>query len=188
MTATAPERAHDALGRTPGRRPPLPSWAPLAWFATLATALATVVLALVGSPGALDQVDPAYQRDGLLRDGPVVDEVVVGVEFGGRPVVLLFEREAPDAQRLSQWAAAVPEGADVVLVLPEPTSSDLPVQTVADPLNTLADALRMPEPVDGGRPVGYGVVDSDRVVRYVTLDPQYLSNAFEVTTIVKAVR
>ena len=45
----------------------------------------------------------------------------------------------------------------------------------------------MPQPVDGGRPVGYAVVDSDRVVRYATLDPDYLSNAFEIETILGAV-
>jgi hypothetical protein len=35
--------------------------------------------------------------------------------------------------------------------------------------------------------VGYAVVDADRVVRYATLDPDYLTNAFEGTTIVGAV-
>jgi hypothetical protein len=169
-------------------RPPLPAWAPLAWWAALAAVLTFVVVALVGPPGPLDDPDPAYQRDGLLLDGPVVDDEVVGVEFGGRPVVLLFERQPPDQQDLRQWLRAVPQGADVTLVLPAATTVEYPVLAVADPLSRLADAVDMPQPRDGGRPVGYAVVDSERVVRYATLDPEYLTNAFEITTIVQAVR
>ena len=181
-------RGEDGSGRAPGLRPPLLAWAPLAWFAALAAVLTLVVVALVRPPGPLDQPDPAYQRDGLLLAGPVVPEQVVGVEFGGRPVVLLFVREQPQPQQLAAWAAAVPAPADVIVVLPQPTTAELPVPTVVDPLNRLADVVAMPTPVDGGRPVGYAVVDSDRVVRYATLDPAYLTNAFEVGTIVRAVR
>ena len=189
MTAEAPERAtfDDAWGRTPGLRPPMPGWAPLLWFAALAAVLTFVVVALVRPPGPLDDPDPAYQRDGLLLDGPVVDEQVVGVEFGGRPVVLLFVREPPAPGELSSWAQSVPDAAEVVVVLPQPTTADVPLPTVVDPLNALADAVDMPRPVDGGRPVGYAVVDSDRVVRYATLDPVYLTNGFEIATILGAV-
>jgi hypothetical protein len=169
-------------------RPPLPAWAPLAWWAALAAVLTFVVVGLVRPPGPLDDPDAAYQRDGLLLDGPVVDEEVAGIEFGGRPVVLLFERQAPDERDLRQWLRAVPRGADVTLVVPAPLAADYPVPVVADPLNRLADAVDMPQPVDGGRPVGYAVVGSDRVVRYATLDPEYLTNDFEIATIVKAVR
>ena len=174
-------------GRVPGLRPPLPAWAPLAWFAVLAAVLAAVVLLLVRPPGPLDQRDPAYQRDGLLLSGPVVPEQVVGVEFGRRAQVLLFVREPPPPDELAQWVSAVPGSADVTVVLPQPTTAELPVPTLVDPLNRLAEVVGMPTPVDGGRPVGYAVVDADRVVRYATLDPSYLSNAFEITTIVDAV-
>jgi hypothetical protein len=180
-------RADPAYSRTPGRRPPLPAWAPLAWFAALAAVLTFVIFALVRPPGPLDDVDPAFQRDGLLLDGPVLPDQVVGVGFGGRPVVLLFVRELPQPDELAQWLTAVPDRAEVRVVVPQPTTSELPAPIVVDPLNELADAVDMPEPVDGGRPVGYAVVDSDRVVRYATLDPSYLSNSFEVTTIVGAV-
>ena len=188
--ATAPavaDRGRDEWGRVPGARSPLPAWAPLAWFLVLAAVLTFVVVVLVKPPGPLDDPEPAYQRDGLLLDGPVVPERSGGVSFGGRPVVLLFVREPPGASDLATWAAAVPEPAEVRLVLPAPTAGDLPVPTVVDPLNRLADVVQMPNPVDGGRPVGYAVVDSDRVVRYATLDPDYLRNAFEVTTIARAV-
>lgn len=189
MTAAATGRGtfDDAWGRAPGLRPPMPRWAPLVWFAALAAVLAFVVIALVRPPGPLDDPDPAYQRDGLLLDGPVVAEQVLGIDFGGRPVVLLFVREPPDPQELESWAQSVPDAADVRVVLPQPTTADLPLPTVVDPLDKLAGAVDMPQPVDGGRPVGYAVVDADRVVRYATLDPVYLTNAFEVETIVGAV-
>lgn len=183
----AAAREAEALGRTPGRPPPLPSRAPLAWFLTVAAVLTFVVVALVRPPGPLDDPDPAFQRDGLLLDGPVIPEQVLGIDFGGRPVVLLFLREPPQGDRLGEWTAAVPEPAQVRVVLPAPTDVDLPAPAVADARGRLARVVRMPQPVDGGRPVGYAVVDSDRVVRYATLDPDYLANAFEITTIAGAV-
>lgn len=176
-----------AWGRTPGRRPPLPGWAPLTWFVALAGVLTFVIVALVRPPGPLDDPDPAYQRDGLLLSGPVVPEQTLGVDFGGEPVVLLFLRRLPEAAALAEWTAAVPEQAAVRVVLPAPTADDTGVPVVVDPLNRLAGVVEMPTPVDGGRPVGYAVVDSDRVVRYATLDPDYLANAFEIQTIVGAV-
>lgn len=191
MTATvSPVGAQteaSAWGRTPGRRPPLPGWAPPVWFVALAGVLTFVVVALVRPPGPLDDPDPAYQRDGLLLSGPVVPEQVLGVDFGGEPVVLLFLRRLPEAGELAAWTAAVPEQAEVRVVLQAPTDDDVATSTVVDPLNRLAGVVEMPEPVDGGRPVGYAVVDSDRVVRYATLDPDYLANVFEVQTIVGAV-
>jgi hypothetical protein len=180
-------REAKAWGRTPGRRPPLPGWTPLAWFVALAGVLTFVVVALVRPPGPLDDSDPAYQRDGLLLSGPVVPEQVLGVDFGGEPVVLLFLRRLPEAGELAQWTAAVPERADVRVVVPAATDVGAETSTVVDPLNRLAGAVEMPVPVDGGRPVGYAVVDSDRVVRYATLDPEYLANVFEIQTIVGAV-
>ena len=185
--ALAPAPSDVAAGRVPGLCPPLPAWAPLAWFAALAAVLAGVVVLLVRPPGPLDQPDPAYQRDGLLLSGPVVPEQVLGLEFGQRARVLLFVREPPPPEELAEWVTAVPDGVDVTVVLPQPTIAELPVPALVDPLNRLAEVVEMPTPVDGGRPVGYAVVDADRVVRYATLDPSYLSNAFEVTTIVDAV-
>ena len=187
MTLTSQRAQLDDLGRVPGRRPPLPAWAPLAWFGVLAAVLTFVVVALVRPPGPLDDVDPAYQRDGLLLDGAVVPDQVAGVEFGGRPVVLLFVRQPPQRADLEQWLEAVPGRADVRVVAPEPVAGALPAPVVVDPLNTLAQVVGMPEPVDGGRAVGYAVVDAERVVRYATIDPSYLTNSFEVTTIVEAV-
>lgn len=172
---------------TPASPPPLPVWAPLVWFVVLAASLSFVVLTLVRPPGPLDDPDPAFQRDGLVLDGPVLPRELLGIELGGRPVVLLFLREPPDPQALTRWIEALPDQAEVRIILPEPTPTELPAPLVLDPLNAVADALGMPRPLDGGRPVGYAVVDPQRQLRYATLDPAYLGNAFEVTTIVEAV-
>lgn len=191
MTPTQPDLCRstdDNWGRAPGQRPPLPSWAPLAWWAALAVALFIIVVALVPSPGPLDQPEPARQRDGLLLEGPLVPRTVAGIEFGSRPVVLLFDREPPDPQQLAVWLNEVPDRALVRLVLPEPGDSpDDPglVEVVVDPDGSLAAAVSLPTPVDGGPGIGYAVVDSRRQVRYSTLDPAYLVNAFELATILK---
>lgn len=190
VSARPPSRApvDDAGASPPALQPPLRSWAPLAWFAALAAVLTFVVVALVRPPGPLDDPDPAYQRDGLLLNGPILAEQVGGIEFGQRPVVLLFVRQPPAPDPLMKWAQSVPDRADVYVVVPQPPADELPLPTVVDPSNELADAVNMPTPLDGGRPVGYAVVSSERVVRYATLDPEYLTNAFEVDTIIGAVQ
>lgn len=181
----------DDWGRVPGLRPPLPRWAPSAWFAALAIILTVVVVLLVRPPGPLDQPDPAYQRDGLLLDGPSVAPQVAGVDFGTQPVVLLFDRELPDPAALERWVAQVPEGAEVRLVVPGPVpqaATTAPrLEVLVDPEGRLADAVALPTPVDDGPGIGYAVVDSDRQVRYSTLDPVYLKNGFEIATIVGSV-
>jgi hypothetical protein len=68
---TGVRRALAEQGREPGRRPPLPAWAPLLWLLAGAAVLAFVIVALVRPPGPLDDPQVAYQRDGLLVDGPV---------------------------------------------------------------------------------------------------------------------
>lgn len=181
----------DDWGRVPGLRPPLPGWAPSVWFVTLAAVLTVVVVLLVRPPGPLDQPDPAYQRDGLLLDGPVVPAEVAGVEFGARPVVLLFDRRLPDPAALERWVAQVPAAAEVRLVVPGPVdpadAAALATPVVADPDGGLATAVDLPTPVDDGPGIGYAVIDSDRRVRYSTLDPVYLENAFEIATVVGSV-
>ena len=126
----------DEWGRVPGLRPPIPGWAPLAWFAVLAAVLTAVVVALVLPPGPLDDPDPAYQRDGLLIDGPVLPAGFVGVGFGEQRVVLVFDRMEPDPVELRRWASDVPPGVDVRLVLSEtgaPGDAAGRVETVVDP-------------------------------------------------------
>lgn len=184
------EVADTRWGRRPGAVPPLPSWAPAAFAAVLAVLLTLVVVLVVRPAGPLDQADLADQRDGLLLDGPVVGQAVQGVQFGDVPVVLLFVREAPSEAPLAAWAAEVPDAARVVLVVQgEGASATTPagIEVVADPEQRLAAAVDLPEPNAGGAGIGYAVVDSDRVVRYSTLDPAWAANAVEVATIAGAV-
>ncbi len=185
MTAQREERP---AGHHADRSPLPAARVPLAFVAVLAALLTFVVAGLGGPPGALDDPQQAYQRDGLLVDGPVLEAAVQGVRFGERPVVLLHLRQAPSPEALAGWASSVPDEADAYVVLPEPAATVLPLPVVVDPSGALADAVQLPRPVDGGRPIGYAVVDSSRAVRYATLDPSWQQNGFEVTTIVGALR
>ncbi|HEV2087875.1 MAG TPA: hypothetical protein VGR21_06165 [Cryptosporangiaceae bacterium] len=158
--------------------------------AVLAALLTVVMLAVVRPAGPLDQPDLAYQRDGLLDSAPAVPAQVGPVRFGGRPVVLLFLREPPDRRRLAGWLAGLPDRAEPVVVVQSPTPLPVgpasPARVVNDPQQRLAAAVSLPEPNDGGPGIGYAVVDSERVVRYSTLDPRWCDNAFEVATILGA--
>lgn len=162
-------------GRLPGAEPPLRWWIPAAVAAAVALVLTLVVVLVVRPPGPLDDPDPADQRDGLLLDGPVLPADAGGAEFGGRTVVVLFDRDEPAGQAYEKWKAAVSdEGVDLVV-------------RVGEAGEGLARLVGMPTPVDGMRPVGYAVVDASRTVRYATLDPVYPQNAFEVDVITGAV-
>lgn len=175
------------LGRAPGLLPPVRPAIPLLWLAALLPLLTFLVVALVRPSGPLDQADVAQQRDGLVDDGPVVPPEVAGVDFGEGLVVLLFERQAPDPGVLGDWRAQLSAEYDVRLVLPSAAGQPMPVPVVVDGRGALAEAVDLPVPNDGGRGIGYAVVDEGRVVRYSTLDPSWPENAFEVATIAGSV-
>lgn len=186
--ATATQRAETATccredpsdaawGRLPGAPPPLRWWLPGLVFAVAAVVLTLVIALVVRGPGPRDDPDPAGQRDGLLLHGPRLPPEVGGVRFGARSVVVLFERRAPGGPQFERWRAEVADGGvDLVVAVAGSEQAAL-----------LADAVSIPTPVDGGPPVGYAVVDATRTVRYSTLDPAYLRNAFEVDVITGAV-
>lgn len=184
------EVADTRWGRRPGARPPLPVWAPAAFAVVLGVLLTLVVVLVVRPPGPLDQADFADQRNGLLRDGPMVSAEVAGLDFGDEPVVLLFLRGALDPGAVVAWGSGIDDRARVVVVV---QSADAPraaapgIEVVHDDREQLATAVDLPEPNDGRPGVGYAVVDSERVVRYSTLDPAWADNAFEVATIVGSV-
>lgn len=164
-------------GRLAGAEPPLRWWLPAAVFAVAAVVLSLVVVLVVRDPGPLDDPAPADQRDGLLLSGPRLPPEVAGVGFGGRTVVVLFERTPPAGPAFEAWRQTVSDdGVELVVAV---AGSQAAARVAA--------AVRLPVPVDGGPPVGYAVVDPTRLVRYATLDPRYLSNAFEVDVITGAV-
>lgn len=162
-------------GRLPGAEPPLRWWIPGAVAAVVALVLTLVVVLVVRPPGPRDDPDPADQRNGLLLDGPVLPARVAEAEFGGRPVVVLFDREQPTGPAFESWRAAVSDDGVGLLIRVGGAGDDL------------ARLVGMPVPVDGMRPIGYAVVDPARTVRYATLDPVYEKNAFEVDVITGAV-
>ena len=164
-------------GRLPGAEPPLRWWLPTAVFTVAAVVLSLIIALVVRAPGPRDDPDPADQRDGLLLSGPRLPPQVAGVEFGGRTVVVLFERTPPAGPAFDRWRDAVSDDGVGLVV------------AVAGEKGTgpLAVATGIPRPVDGGPPVGYAVVDATRLVRYATLDPTYLINSFEVDVITGAV-
>ncbi|MGN6243600.1 MAG: hypothetical protein ACTHOD_22260 [Motilibacteraceae bacterium] len=163
--------------------PPSP-WQVLLGGALLVALLAAAVLAVHRPQGPLDQRDPARQRDGLADVRGKVPPLVAGVRFGDGVVELLFLRRPADAADLAGFRRQQPDGARVLVVLP---TADAPTGYLADPSGSLARAVGLPIPVDGGPGVGYAVVDPQRRVRYSTLDPDWAANAFEPAVIAGAV-
>ena len=179
-------------GRVCGCPPPIGARTPL-WFAAVGGAvLVAVVLLLIRLPGPLDERTLADQRNGLVASGPVVSPVVDGVDFGGQAVLLLFQRQVPDATELARWRSGLPADLTVRVVVQVPAgavpSTVAGVAVVTDPGRVLAEAVALPASRDGEAGVGYAVVDAGRVTRYATLDPSWAGNAFEIVTIVGAVQ
>jgi hypothetical protein len=192
----APRGSEDgAWGRVKGARPPLSPAAPLLFWLASAVALAVLVFAVIRDPGPLDDPNEGDQRAGFLVDRDdartVADLELPGDPIGRRPVVVIFDRRVPPPQELREFVREAPDGAAVVLVVPTPVqrAPRLPpgVRLVAGTEGEIADAVGMPEPRDGGAPVGYAVIDDDARVRYATLDPQYLEHAFELDIVASAV-
>lgn len=150
------------------------------------------VLIVVHRPGPLDETTLADQRNGFLRGGPALPASVAGVDFGGRPVVLLFVRTLPDRAALARYSGDLPDGVDFVVVqqLRGGSSEGVPegALLVSDPRQVLSAAVALPTPNDRGPGVGYAVVDPRRTVQYSTLDPSWPRNGFEAAVIATASR
>lgn len=166
---------------------------PLVFWAASAAVLTAIVLVVVPGPGPLDDPEQGDQRDGVLVDREEARRVP-GLDLadgvvGRRPVVVVFDRDLPSAPRFARLRAAVPEGVATVVVVAQARPADrrrLGVPLLADPDGSVAAAVGMPEPGDGGPPVGYAVLDAEAFVRYATLDPTYLQHGFEVDIIAGA--
>ena len=180
-----------AWGRSPGARPPLAWWSPLALWVASAVTLTLLVAAVIETPAGRDDPDPAEQRAGFLISGPEIDSLGLGLPLGERPVVLVFDRTVPAAERLRRFTQRVEASATTVLVVPSANPSQTEaagVRVVGDPRGRIADRVGLREPVDGGSPVGYAVIDAGGRVRYATLDPTYLDHPFEIEVITEGLR
>lgn len=183
-------------GRIAGARPPLPATAPLLFWLAGAIVLAIVVLGVIRPPGPLDDPDEGDQRPGFLFDADEARSVseleLPGDPVGRLPVVLIFDRRVLPPRRLRAFTRDVPDDVAVVLAVPDPVGRQprLPsgVRLVAGAGGRIANAVGLPEPSDGGAPVGYAVLDRRGRVRYATLDPEYEEHGFEVEIIAGALR
>lgn len=163
----------------------------MAWFVPTAIVLVFLVLGSVPEQGPLDHVDKAEQRSGILIPATEARDVT-GLELPGDPVgevpiVVVFDRTAPDPAQYRRLVQALPPGTETVLVLPD-AATNLSGEIVAEDSQRIIDALRTETPQDGGFPIGYTVLDSDGRLRYQTLDPNYLEHASEVATMAGAVQ
>lgn len=186
-------RAHDAQwGRVEGARPPLPAWAPLAWWLASAVVLGVAIIAIVGGPGPLDDPDQGDQRPGFLIDADEARSVpgleLPGRPVGRRPVFVAFARRTPGREALRSILRRLPDGFAAVLVLPDGRAADAPLPIVSDPDRRIARTVGMDRPRDGGPAIGYAVIDKDARVRYATIDPTWPDQGFEVGLITKAVQ
>jgi hypothetical protein len=137
----------------------------------------------------LDDRDPAFQRPGFLDAGdlPQPAPSLPQITFAGRRTVVFFQRHESLAE-LCQTLEREPFDDDVQLVVAVSgeTPHDCPRADVVLPDREVADRFGIRMPRGGGPPVGYAVVDADRMIRYRTLDPAVPSLIDEVRTIVGA--
>ena len=175
--------------------PPISPQTPVVWLLVSGVLLAGVVFWVVPQPGPLDHPDQAEQRTGVVVPAREAREVtgryLLGEPLRRQSVVVVFDRAVPDAARLRAWVRAVPPGTKTMLALPQaPAAGEIAgvVDVVSGDGQRVADAVGMPTPLDGGYPIGYALIDARARVRYTTLDPAYLSHAFEVATMTEAVQ
>lgn len=154
----------------------------------LAVGLGGLLLLAGLAEGPLDDADQARQRPGVLDLAPLpVPAVPVtdSIPRGGRAAVVFFTR----SERLDELCAAVRAAeldADVAIVTPAAGATCGAAAVVADPALRLAAAYQLRQPDSGGPPLGYAVVDTQRRIRYATLDPTTAEHLFEVRTMLAA--
>ena len=178
-------------------RPPPVKWRPLLGWAVLTAVLGAAVVVEDLTRARGDDPVQARQRPGILI--PAAEArlgAVVGDETParGRRTVVFFIRDGGYdelVEALRGGAAAdladLDPPADIVVAVPRFPSESLIVTGIArDPDGAIAAAYGMPTPVDGGRPVGYAVVDTAQRVRYATLDPGMTRRLDEVVTMARA--
>lgn len=154
----------------------------------LAALLASVRL----SQSAGDDVDPAWQRPGILDLGELPEPApeVAGVDLRASRATAVFfadpARIEPLCGELSGWER--PPGLALVVVASDAASCADDVATVeADP-SEVAEAFGLRRPSGDVDPTGYAIVDGAGRVRYRTLDPLAAELLDEVSTMSRGLR
>ena len=145
----------------------------------------------------LDDPDPAQQRPGFLLPAGAAKAPNVIADFprSGHRLVVFFIRSVEGQLLFHDLAlqSDLAADADVVLV----TSDGRPPRitqglsaVILDGDGRIARAYGLSQPLDGGYPVGYALVDSDGFLRYRTLDPHCvgMGHNYEVKALLGALR
>lgn len=140
--------------------------------------------------GPRDDNDPAFQRPGMLDLTTAPFPAPPPVTSAGRRAVVFFVRDSRGASAVARAftsdASLRGEVAMHLVVAFPPAGGGAVMQSVPDPKGSLAAAFGLRTPRDGGPAIGYALVDSRNMVRYVTLDPEVANNLSEVRTLIEA--
>ena len=181
MPAAAPPHASTGWRLAPARRVLAVVWVVVVGFFGVLLAVAQ------STEGPLDDPDPAFQRPGFLDVGglPTGAPDINDVSYDGHRTVVFFtgERGTETCGALSDESFG--DDVQLVVVAPSPVECSPTAVTVGDP--TLAASFGLRTPRGGGAAVGYAIVDADGMIRYRTLDPEFLTLLGEVRTVLGAV-
>lgn len=158
----------------------------LIWVA-VGVLLGTFLLVSEYSRNPLNDPDQAQQRPGFLLPPSAfkTPQIIPGVPRDGHRVVIFFARSLKGQALFHDLAdqADVTNAADVVVVTQDgsrPTIEGGIRHFAFDPNGTVVAAFGLNQPIDGGAPIGYILIDSDGFIRYRTLDPNFRHLAKEL--------
>ena len=138
---------------------------------------------------ALNDPDQAWERTGLLLPAKTYQAPNLG-GAPGRPVVVFFARSLSDGYLFHDLADQSDLASMAALVVVTPDGSRPLIETgikdiATDADGSLATAVGLHRPIDGGYPVGYALIDSDGYLRFRTLDPGFEQRAWEIKLLLK---
>lgn len=134
----------------------------------------------------LNDPDQAWQRTGMLLPPQGERAPTLGVRLTSQRRTLIFFARSLQGQPLFHDLADQADlaaSADLVVVTRDgsrPTLTGGLQQFVADADGAVARAAGLDQPIDGGAPVGYVIVDTQGYIRYRTLDPGFMHHAQEI--------
>lgn len=172
------------------RRPPIQRYLRI-WLATaLVFGLLLGLSEYLRNP--LNDPDQARQRTGMLLPPQRARAPALAASvLPPRRMVIFFARSFQGQPLFHDLAdqADLAQSANLVVVTQDgsrPTLTGGIQQFVADGDGAVARAAGLDQPIDGGAPVGYVIVDSQGYIRYRTLDPGFMHRAQEIKLLLGA--